>query len=376
MLLYVHVPFCRRKCTYCAFASQVPEGDDFALWERALTAEMELSSKRFGRPVLETVYFGGGTPSLLPAWLFGCVADAVRKNFEVPKGIEFTVEANPESADLHTLQDLVAAGATRLSLGVQSFADDDLRLLGRPHTGEQAVAAYEAARYAGFRNVGLDLIWGLPGQRTATWLRQLKVAAEKLRPEHLSCYSLTPEPGTPLAALLEGGQLALPGENEQSRMFMTGSAYLEGQGYLHYEISNFARMGFTSRHNTGYWEGKDYLGLGPSAVSTVGGRRWENPRGLAAWAEEALAGKSGARPEELDRATRLRELVMLSLRTSKGLSMAAYRELSGRSFSEEHGALLQALRRHGLVRISKGQVRLSANGMLVSNLILERLMGT
>lgn len=379
MLLYVHVPFCRRKCGYCAFYSKVPEGDDLGLWERGVAAEAKTLSERHGRPHVETLYFGGGTPTLLPIWLMERVVSHLRRLFDIATGAEFTVEGNPESVDSGGLRDLISLGVNRLSLGVQSLDDGDLKILGRPHTASQALSAFEAARMAGFRNISLDFIWGLPGQRLATWRKQLRSVAMDLKPEHVSCYSLTREPGTPLAQRLdlgaEAGGLDLPDEEELARMFVYGSEYLEEHGYLHYEISNFARMGFVCRHNTGYWEGRDYLGLGPSAVSTVAGRRWENPRDLAVWSDAALAGRAGEGAEELDAGTRAREMVMLSLRTSRGLSYKAYRALTGRNFQEEHAALLKGLRQHGLVRMTRDGVRLARSGMLVSNLILERLMG-
>lgn len=374
MLLYIHVPFCRRKCAYCAFYSKVPQGDDMELWERALAAEAQALSERHARPSLESIYIGGGTPTLLPIWLMERVVGLLRKYFDIAPGAEFTVEGNPDSVDWGGLRDLLSLGVNRLSLGVQSLSDDDLRILGRPHTRSQALAAVEAARMAGVRNLNLDFIWGLPGQRTATWLRQMRTVARDLRPEHVSCYSLTREPDTPLAALIESGGITLPDENEQSRIFLYGADFLEANGYLHYEISNFARMGFVCRHNTGYWEGRDYLGLGPSAVSTVAGRRWENPKSLSAWAGDVLAGRVATGAEELDAATRAREMVMLSLRTSRGLSYKAYRALTGRHFAERHAALLKGLRQHGLVRLTRDGVRLSRQGMLVSNPIIERLM--
>ena len=375
MLLYLHIPFCRAKCAYCAFYSKVPEGDDLALFERAALAEIEALGRRHGRPRLDTVYVGGGTPTLLPAWLGERLVAAIGRHFELPRGIEFTTEANPDSVDVWLLQDLRGLGVNRLSLGVQSLSDADLELLGRPHTRAQALAAVEAARAAGFRNLSLDFIWGLPGQRLATWLRQLRFVAENLRPEHLSCYSLTREPGTPLAARLDAGEIPLPEEGEQARMFVNGSSFLESAGFLHYEISNFARMGFVCRHNMGYWEGRDFLGVGPSAVSTVSGRRWENPRPLAVWAKAALAGRTGGNAERLAERERLREMVMLSLRTARGLSLKAYGRITGRSFVREHSRLLTGLRQHGLVRITRDYVRLTTGGMLVSNLILERLLG-
>jgi len=270
------------------------------------------------------------------------------------------------------LASLLRYGVNRLSLGVQSLSDEDLRLLGRPHDAGQALAAYALARRVGFANIGLDLMWGLPGQREAQWLEELKTVVG-LRPEHLSCYGLTLEPGTPLAEEAAAGRLELPEEGEQGRMYVHGAEYLEAQGYLQYEISNFARMGYVSRHNSGYWEGRDYLGLGPAAVSTLAGRRHENPSDIRAWAAEVKAGTCGQGAVALTPAEKAREMVMLALRTAKGLRLAAYRKATGRDFFKDNEGLITALRQNELIRISDGHLRLTKNGFLVSNVILERL---
>jgi oxygen-independent coproporphyrinogen-3 oxidase len=255
---------------------------------------------------------------------------------------------------------------------VQSLDDETLRLLGRPHDAATARAAYFAARQAGFANIGLDFLWGLPGQRLSQWLATLKEAV-RLSPEHLSCYGLTLEPGTPFAAMAGAGEIAMPSEAEQAEMFVRGADYLESRGYLHYEISNFARMGFASRHNTGYWEGRDYLGLGPSAVSTLAGRRHENPRDIGRYAALAGTGAFGADGKDLTPEEVVREMVMLSLRTTRGLDLAAYRARSGRDFLKDNAGLVRALRQNGLIRLSSGHLRLTKNGMLVSSVILARL---
>jgi oxygen-independent coproporphyrinogen-3 oxidase len=373
MLLYIHVPFCRGKCRYCSFVSRPMDMAEVEVFAAALPLEMRHWGKKLGRPRVETVYFGGGTPSLLPPWALSRIMPEIGRHFDLDPAVEWTFEANPDSAlDGQYLKSLLKYGVNRLSLGVQSLSDADLRFLGRPHDAAGAVAAYGLARQAGFKNISLDFIWGLPGQREAAWLETLKVAVN-LRPEHLSCYGLTVEPGTPLAEDVAAGDAVLPPEGEQGRMFVHGAEFLEEQGYLQYEISNFARMGFVSRHNSGYWEGRDYLGLGPGAVSTLGSLRFENPGDVRQWAALARAGKCGETAEALTPAERVREMVMLSLRTAKGLRLAAYRKTTGRDFIKDNEALVTALRQKDLIRLSAGHLRLTKNGFLVSNVILERL---
>lgn len=373
MLLYIHVPFCRGKCRYCSFVSRPFDMGEVEAYTASLCAEIRLWGKKLGRPKLETIYCGGGTPSLLPPWALSRIMPELRRHFDCDATVEWTFEANPDSAlDGHYLKSLQRYGVNRLSLGVQSLVDADLRFLGRPHDAAQAVAAYTLARQVGFANISLDFIWGLPGQREAAWLETLK-AAVRLRPEHLSCYGLTVEEGTPLAEDVASGGVELPAEAEQGRMYVRGAEFLEEMGYLQYEVSNFARMGFVSRHNSGYWEGRDYLGLGPAAVSTLAGVRFANPGDLKEWIKGVRAGKVGQGGEVLSDAEKAREMVMLSLRTAKGLRLAAYRKRTGRDFIKDNEGLVTALRQNDLIRLSAGHLRLTKNGFLVSNVILERL---
>ena len=282
------------------------------------------------------------------------------------------MEANPESISRATAGQYLREGVNRVSLGAQSLDDTELAMLGRGHCAADVTRAVYALRDAHFHNIGLDLIWGLPGQTSRRWKKQLKEVA-RLRPEHLSCYGLTLEEGTPMRELCESGALLpLPDEREAARMYVQGAELLEELGYLQYEISNFARMGYLCRHNMGYWEGEDYLGLGPSATSTIGGRRWTNPANIGRWARQVKRHATGADAEKLDLTDRVLELIMLRLRTARGLRVKAYRELTGRDFLRDHKPLVHALHRHGLVRIKDGYLRLTRNGMLVSNSILER----
>lgn len=373
MLIYIHVPFCRSKCTYCAFHSVIPRAGDSARWADGVRREAEYWGRTFKRPEVRSVYFGGGTPSLVDLPFLESVMAALRRNFALTPDVECTLEANPDSMmDMNHLHGLLRMGVNRLSVGIQSLNDSYLKTLGRRHTADQARGVVRLARDIGFANISLDLIWGLPKQRLYTWMRDLREVVS-MRPEHLSCYGLTLEPGTLLERMSHEVDLETAPDDDLAKMYVYGAEYLESEGYLQYEISNFARMGFQSRHNQGYWEGDSYLGLGPAAVSTVGARRWKNPDDLKAWDQAIRTGELGTDYEALDLGTRTRELVMLRLRTARGLKLAAYRKLTGRSFTEEFGSMISALRQNDLIRISGGYLRLSRTGMLVSDTILANL---
>lgn len=379
--LYVHAPFCRAKCRYCAFFSAPTgsAGPDLAALSRyvtALLAEMDRHAETFGRVAAPTLFFGGGTPSLLGAEVLARIFAALRQRFDLDADAEATLEANPDSAAPELLRAARQLGVNRLSLGVQSLDDAALKALGRVHTAAQAREAFHAARDAGFANIGLDLIFGLPGQSVEAWLTTLRQALA-LGPEHLSCYGLTIEPGTPLA--LDAAALAaLPDEDQQAEMFLRGSALLAEAGYEHYEISNFAKPGRRCGHNMACWQGRDVLGFGPAAVSTMSRRgapvRWANPASLAAWEELVLTGRAGlAGREELTPDIRAREGLMLGLRTADGLDMAAHAVASGQDLRSTHADLLDQLKRAGLALLEQDRLRLTCAGMLVSNSVIRAL---
>lgn len=379
MLAYIHVPFCRSRCHYCAFHSE-PIGKisgsktpAIQTWLETVLLEIAHYGDKFPNTPIHSVFFGGGTPSLLPGAAVDAIMDRLGKAFKIAPRAEITLEANPESLrGKNALPDYLASGVNRLSIGVQSLEDETLRMLGRPHKAQDSLQAIYAARTAGFANVSIDLMWGLPNQSVRQWLQTLKDAT-RLAPDHISAYGLSLEPGTKLEQLVENGNLVLPPERDQSIMFMEGAAFLESHGYLQYEISNFGRMGYQCRHNLGYWEGMDYLGFGPSATSTVGDKRWTNPASLAAWANLIAKGEFGRQPEILTPRTRLLELIMLRLRTARGLRLRAYRDLTGRDFIRDHQKMIQTLHENGLARIRNGYLSLTRSGMLVSNAILGNL---
>ena len=341
-----------------------------AVYLSTLYVELGQWGRRLGRVPVESVFFGGGTPSLLDPDQLEGVLDCVGRTFEVLPGAEISMEANPDS--LHTAEKasgFLAAGVNRISLGVQSLHDGMLETLGRLHRANAAREAFRAIREAGCANLSLDLMWGLPGQTLEQWLEDAR-AAIALGPEHISAYGLTLEPGTPLAESC--GDAELPSEDVQCAMYLEGIRLFEEAGLHHYEVSNFARDGFRCRHNLGYWEGRDYLGVGPAATSTIGGERWTNPEGEG-WLEQVREGRRCPEREPLDRATRALELMMLRLRTVDGLPLDAYESLAGRSFLGDHGPFAHRLCAEGLARMENGVFRLTDEGMLVSKSILGEL---
>lgn len=375
LFLYIHVPFCQSRCHYCNFHSQAYNQVTFLWYHKLLLQEIELWGKRLKRPRLATIYFGGGTPSLISLGQLELIMKALGRHFVTTGNMEVTLEANPDSAqDVSYFRALLSMGFNRLSLGMQSLNDLDLHTMGRPHSASMALASFDAARQAGFGNIGVDLIWGLPGQRLKPWVEQLTTVATSMRPEHISAYNLTLEENTVMHRMCsENKAVTLPSEQEQGRMFIYGAEYLESVGYMHYEVSNFARMGFMSIHNSGYWAGTDYLGLGPSAVSTIGRRRFNNPRYMDEYDAYVRSGLVGSDYEELTDNDLLKEMVMLSLRTSKGLNLKEFRERTGFDLVKRKQRLITALHRENLIRISHGFLRLTKNGMLVSNVIIQQL---
>lgn len=380
MIAYIHVPFCRSRCSYCAFHSEAlgpgvnPAASPLVRsYVDTLLLEIAQATDAHGGQKIQSVFFGGGTPSLLPPKIVEIILSRIKRGFELSPKAEITLEANPESLrQRNLLEDYLALGINRLSIGVQSLDDATLKLLGRPHRANDSMNAIYLAREAGFANISVDLMWGLPGQSMRNWLQTLKDVI-RLGPDHISSYCLSLEAGTKLEKEFEAGNLRLPPERDQSIMFMQGAALLEANSFLHYEISNFARMGYQCRHNLGYWEGAPYLGLGPSATSTIGDRRWTNPASLNTWSEQINNRQFGKNAELLSPKIRALELVMLRLRTARGLRLKAYKDMTGRDFLRDHQRFVQTMHENGLVRIRNGYMSLTRSGMLVSNSIISNL---
>ncbi len=374
MLIYIHVPFCRSKCRYCAFYSETPGPGAFEAYVEALLRELRPRAEALGPRPVETIFFGGGTPSLLPTPLLARILETLAASFPLAADAEIGTEANPDSLIAPGYAaELKALGFTRLSIGAQSFDEARLRLLGRPHDAAGTQQAVLAAQRAGFENIGLDLISGLPGagtlpaQTRESWQRELERAVA-LAPRHISTYCLTLEPGTPLAKAAD--TLRFPSEEEQEAMFHEGVAFLEAEGFAQYEVSNFARPGFACRHNQGYWRGEDYLGLGPGAVSTLDGVRRANPPDFDRWRADPAA----AEMETLSPETLALERLMLGLRTVEGVDIRAWEELSGRSFREACGTLPEALAAAGLAVLSAGRFAPTRRGLAVADSLAEHFL--
>lgn len=373
MLLYIHVPFCVRKCGYCAFHSGPFSPRDAARYVDLVLREMTQWTLAHGSQQLQTIYIGGGTPSLLNARQLGRILDHAAQCFSLDREAEITLEANPDSAlRPGFFSEIRGQGVNRLSLGVQSLQDALLRVLGRPHDRHQAILAMEQAA-ASFSNLSLDLIWGLPEQSLDQWMEDLAAVAAA-GPRHLSLYGLTLEEGTPLQRAVCCGSLTLPDEERAAAMYSQAASWLEAQGFLHYEVSNFSRPGYESRHNTGYWAGEDYLGFGPAAVSTVQGVRWINPPSLGAYEELVLTGQGVRETEQLTVDIRRQEAIMLALRTRQGLDLNKFKAMAGQDMTWDQHPVVERLRSNGLVRLQSGHLQLTRAGLLVSNSIIELVL--
>ncbi len=372
--LYVHVPFCDGRCGYCAFYSVSYEERLARRWLEAVRREYLLVVEREGAPSFETVYIGGGTPTVLSLPLLEELLEWIRERTGGARVVEWSVEANPGSATFEKLAGMRDAGVTRLSLGVQALQEARLRWLGRRHTVAEAEAAYHAAREAGFRNVGVDLIAGGAYAGRREWRETLSRVVE-WGPEHVSVYALTVEEGTALGsnAVWKG-----EGEEEEQRTVQRlheAAEILEGAGYCRYEISNYARPGFACRHHVACWRGERYLGLGPSAASHVGMRRWTNRADLDDYLNRLEAGAFPAREEEeLSGATKAVERLIFGLRMAEGVDLRVVTQEGGKEEKERWRTVLKRLGAGGLVEGGGDRWRLTPLGMDFADTVAVELM--
>jgi oxygen-independent coproporphyrinogen III oxidase len=362
--LYIHIPFCVRKCAYCGFYSIA----DLSLipgYLAALCWEMDLY--RGWTASFDTLYLGGGTPSVLPAAELEKLIADIRDTFTISSDAEITVEANPADIDTGLLTALCRAGVNRLNIGVQSFDDGTLDFLGRRHNRKQAVSAVKAARLAGIKNIGMDLIYGVPGQNVETWLAILRKAVA-LDPDHLSCYQLTLEEGTPLVEQFRQGEVVLPDDSLQTDFFCNTSEFLEDNGYIHYEVSNFARPGRESRHNRKYWNHAPYLGLGPAAHSFSGRERRWNRRAVNAYIDDLASGRMPVESTEILSDEQLGlEALFLGFRTRRGIRLETFKIRYGRDLLADKRDMLMRLVEEGLVEIRDGFLHPTRAGMAVAD---------
>lgn len=371
--IYIHIPFCLRKCSYCDFNSFEAPGIPTLDYTRLLLGEISTTGTAYAEQPATTLYFGGGTPSLFPTAEIARLIAAVRSSCALADDAEITLEANPGTITRASLAGYRAAGVNRLSLGVQSFDNDKLRLLGRIHTAEEARAALTMARSAGFTNIGIDLMHSLPGQSSSDWQTTLHEALA-LRPEHISVYGLTAEEGTSLAAMVARGDIHLPEEELAAQMFELSAELLQQAGYDHYEIANFALPGFRSGHNLVYWGRRDYLGFGAGAHSflrTPGyGVRWENPAQLADYAAVAMQTREIDQSSALTQGEAMAEFFFLGLRLTAGVDLNRFAEEFGVAAETAFPGVIEKLVKNGLLLKDGCMHRLSAQGLLLANRVM------
>lgn len=351
--LYIHVPFCRRKCVYCDFYSVVGKDDIFDEYVKAVVRNIRIAGGKF-----DTVYFGGGTPSLFSGRQINDILSAA----DIAEGAEVSAEINPDSADTRKLRDFKSAGINRISIGIQSLDDSELSVLGRLHSSGQAADAIITAQKAGFDNISADLMLGLPYQRTETVMQNIGRLSE-LGVRHISAYMLKIESGTPLS---QNRELIsnIADEELSADMYLEAVSCLEKNGYKQYEISNFAEEGYECRHNLKYWRCEDYLGIGPSAHSCTGGRRFAVPKDIYGFI-------NSEKQEEIitdDAPCGISERLMLALRLSEGFLLSQTGKYADRLI-----AAAVPMEKHGLLKISGGRIMLTPTGFLVSNEIICRL---
>ena len=395
--LYVHIPFCATKCPYCDFNTYAGIEAMMGPYLAALRSEIELWGEMLGGPRIETVFFGGGTPSYLPPGSLGTLLDAVRGSFGLADDAEVTAEANPDDLDVDKLASLLEAGVNRLSIGVQSLDDGLLRVLGRRHSAREAIDAFRAARSAGFDNVSIDLMYGLPDQTPEQWGATLDTALG-LRASHVSMYCLTLEGGTPMERDAAAGRIPVPDGDLAADMYLAAEVQTAGAGYRHYEISNWAIPGRESRHNLLYWRNRPFLGVGPGAHSYLDGHRFHNirspreyirrlailpsfprkreSRGAGPGMGSRLHGNDGLDVvegvEPVDRRLEMAETMMMGLRLDTGVDADQFAGRFGESPAEAYGEIIEELADDGLLETAGGSFVLTPRGRLLGNEVFSR----
>jgi oxygen-independent coproporphyrinogen-3 oxidase len=363
--LYIHIPFCLSKCGYCSFYSiksinLIPE------YVAALKKEIKYYRKIFSS--FDTIYLGGGTPSLLTIRQLETIFKATNKSYKIDSYAEITMEVNPGDVSLEYFQSLRSLGINRLNIGIQSFDDHILKFLGRRHNSAEAVAAIDDSRKAGFDNLGIDLIYGVHGQNISSWKKTLQKALS-YKPEHISCYQLSLSEKTPLYKKysLEGWQL--PDEDTELKLFLTTASELENAGYTHYEVSNFARQDkFKSRHNQKYWQHTPYLGLGPAAHSFLNNKRWWNKAAVKTYLKEIAQDKMPVENTETLSAEQLQlEALFLGLRTKAGIDLKRYKTGHGVDLLEDKKTIIDALIKNKFLELKDGFLRPTRAGMAVAD---------
>lgn len=375
--VYIHIPFCIRKCAYCDFLSAPAEEETIERYVRALLLEIRSCRSLAGEYRVVTVFLGGGTPSVLSGKQMTDIFEALREVFEIEEAAEITAEANPGTVTAAKLEAYRRAGINRISFGLQSADRQELRLLGRIHTFEEFTESFRMARAAGFDNINVDLISAIPGQTIASWERTLREVV-RLALEHISAYSLIVEEGTPFAKLYGEGcpkEQELPNEEEERLIYQKTEEWLAEAGYYRYEISNYAKSGKECRHNLGYWERKNYLGLGLGAASLLENVRYSNTDCLQKYITDAAEPqKIHVGEEKLSTEEQMEEFIFLGLRKMSGISTEEFQENFGCTIWERYGENVQNLIEKGLLEEASGSLKLTGKGIDISNYVFAELL--
>lgn len=375
--LYLHIPFCVRKCAYCDFLSGPQNRETIQKYVDALVAEIRAYGHLSESYRVTTIFLGGGTPSILIGDQIKEIFSALREVFDISENAEISIEVNPGTVTPYKFKVYREVGINRISFGLQSVNQEELKLLGRIHTFEDFLAGYDTARKCGFKNLNVDLISAIPGQTVKSWEKTLKKVLA-LRPEHISAYSLIIEEGTPFAAIYgEGseGAKALPDEDEERLIYRRTEELLNRAGYHRYEISNYAKPGMECRHNLGYWERKDYLGIGLGAASLMENVRYNHTEDLEFYIEHAgNLRKIEKEWTELSVQEQIEEFIFLGLRKMKGISEQEFEEKFGRTIHGCYGENLERLKSHGLLTEDAGYLKLTAKGIDISNYVFAELL--
>ena len=377
--IYIHIPFCKRKCAYCDFLSGPADDNTIACYVEKLIDEIGAQGdcNLYNKTTVSSVFFGGGTPTILNGRQMQRIMKAIKLHFRVAEDAEISVEANPGTVNREKLAAYKKAGVNRISFGLQSAKNEELKLLGRIHTFEDFLESFWLARECGFENINVDLISAIPGQSLESWEESLRQVL-KLNPEHLSAYSLIIEEGTPFETLYgEGteGEEKLPTEEDERRMYWRTKELLEEAGYYRYEISNYAKPGKECRHNLGYWERKNYLGMGLGSSSLFDNVRWKNTEDLEMYLKNSGEPEMIQKDREFLSVTeQMEEFVFLGLRKTRGICMREFEETFGKSLEECYGENVARMQREKLVIIEDGFLRLTEKGIDVSNYVFGEIL--
>ena len=370
--IYIHIPFCKTRCIYCDFFSCTLEKDISPLIS-GIIKEIDLKKDYVGEEVIETIYFGGGTPSFISTLFIQQILDEIQKQFKISTSAEITIEVNPDDISEKKAIELFAMGINRISMGVQSFEDKILRFLGRRHNAKQAISAFEILKNTGFKNISLDLIYGIPGLSLKDWKNTLEQIVI-LAPQHISAYHLTIEKGTSLHKLLIDNKINTIPDQDSVQQYIMLSETLKNHRYFHYEISNFAKPRFESKHNSGYWFGKKYIGLGPSAHSFDGNTRQWNLADIHKYIERVHTRCFYFKKEALTKKKRYNEFLMTRLRTLQGIQITELETQFGKDYLQlfSEGIKKQELY-NNIIQISSGNYIIPENKWFISDSIISDL---